>query len=223
MIAREGVLPTVVAMLLAGAALGADAHVGAISGIILALLIVSAFRDRARSIPSAPLALLSPVDGRFVDGSLRRDPWLARESLRLSMRMSVLGMGIIRSPIEGQVREFWVRGGIADDGDLERASSPTSYAIWIQTDEEDDVVVAVFGLRHISRFKLDVAPGERIGHGHRLGFVYFGTAVTVYAPAFSTLSDEAAARFGRSMLGGEHVLASLSSATVDDNEDLATA
>lgn len=223
MIAREGVLPTTVALLLAGAAAGADANVAAVSGITLALVLVWAFRDRARRIPSAPLALLSPVDGRFVDGSLRRDPWLTRESLRLSMRMSVLGMGVIRSPIEGQVREFWVRGGVGDDGDLERASSPTSYAIWIQTDEEDDVVVAVFGRRLISRFKLDVAPGERIGHGHRMGFVYFGTAVTVYAPALSTLSDEAAKRTGRLLAGGEHVLASLTSATADDSKDLATA
>ena len=223
MIAREGVLPTAAALLLAGAGAGAGVRVAALCGIALAVVLVWGFRDRARRIPSDPLALLSPVDGHYVDGSVRKDPWLARESLRLSLRMPALGMGVIRSPIEGQVREFWVRGGIGDDGDLERASSPTSYAIWIQTDEEDDVVVAVFGRRLISRFKLDVAPGERIGHGHRLGFVYFGTAVTVYAPAISGLADEAAVQPGRALVGGEHVLASLSRVTTDGGGDLATA
>lgn len=223
MIAREGVLPVTAALLLAGAAAGTHARLAAALGVVLAIMIVVAFRDRARQVPSAPMALLSPVDGCFVDGSVRRDPWLTRDSLRLSLRLSLLGMGVIRSPIEGQVREFWVRGGVGGDGDLERASSPTSYAIWIRTDEDDDVVVAVFGRRLVSRFKLDVAPGERIGHGHRLGFVYFGTAVTVYAPANSVRVDEAQAHAGRMMTGGEDVMAMLSRTAAATSDALATA
>ena len=202
-------MPTAAALLLAAAAAGVDADIAALCGIALAILLLLAFRDRERSIPSLPLALLSPIDGRFVDGSKRRDPWLQRDSLRLSFRMPVLGMGVIRSPTEGQVREFWVRGGVGDDGDLERASSPTSYALWIRTDEDDDVVIAVFGRPLVSRFKADASPGERIGHGQRLGFVYFGTAVTVYAPEGSALADDIESRTGRAQTGGVDVLGML--------------
>ena len=185
MIAREGAVPAVASLLLSATAVGVDAPIGALAGLLLFGAIVWAFRDHKHPTPSVPLALVSPVDGRIHSVAMRRDPWLDRDCCRISLKMTFLGMGIIRSPTEGQVKEFWVRGGLKRDEDIEQASSPTCYALWVQTDEGDDVVVAVYGRRFISRFKADASPGERIGHGHRLGFIYFGTAVTMYAPATS--------------------------------------
>ncbi|MEM7408458.1 MAG: phosphatidylserine decarboxylase, partial [Pseudomonadota bacterium] len=145
-------------------------------------IVVWIFNDAERVTPAVPLALFAPVDGRMIHADRRRDPWLERPSTRVVVRLPLLGMSVIRCPTEGQIREFWVRGGIGSDGNLETASSPTLYALWIRTDEGDDVVLAVHGRRFISRFRADASPGERVGHGKRLGFIYFGTIVSVYAP-----------------------------------------
>ncbi|MAP11729.1 MAG: hypothetical protein CMQ61_06715 [Gammaproteobacteria bacterium] len=215
MIAREGTLPAVVSLLLSGAALGVDAPLAALAGLTLCFAVLLAFRDDKRVTPSIPLALVSPVDGRVHGVGKRHDPWLNRDCTRVSLKMPSLGMGVIRSPTEGRVREFWVRGGMKKDGDPEHASSPTCYALWIQTDEGDDVVVAVYGRRFISRFKAEASPGERIGHGHRLGFIYFGTAVTLYAPHTSEVDEDLRSR--RRILGGAAVLAYLNHDEVNDD------
>ena len=129
--------------------------------------------------------------------------------MRLSVKLSTLGMGVIRSPTEGQIKDFWVRGGVGRDEDLDAAASPTSYALWIQTDEGDDVVLAVYGRRFVSRFKAEASPGERIGQGKRLGFVYFGTTIVVYAPQNAELEPLLTSAANQRIKGGSQVLATL--------------
>ncbi len=73
----------------------------------------------------------------------------------------------------------------------------------MQTDEGDDIVFAVSSLRPISRFKLYCAPGERVGIGQRIGFIYFGDIVEVFMPAQSRLQAKAgdSAESGCTVLG----------------------
>ena len=76
----------------------------------------------------------------------------------------------------------------------ETGMSPNCYTVQIRGDEGDDVVFAVSSLRPISRFKLYAAPGERVGIGQRIGFLYFGSIVDVYLPATATTATDAGAR-----------------------------
>ena len=209
MIAREGLLPASAALLLTASAAGLEAPLATVAGVCLSLSVVWFFRDNERTVPALPLAVVSPIDGRLVGAGERCDPWLERTCMRISLKLSTLGMRVIRSPIEGQVKEFWVRGGLARDADLETGSSPTCYALWIRTDEGDDVVLAVYGRRLVSRFKAEVAPGERIGQGKRIGFIYFGTAVTVYAPASTLLDSSIKTPTKARVTGGSQVLGTL--------------
>jgi phosphatidylserine decarboxylase len=100
------------------------------------------------------------------------------------MELSGLGIGVLRSPVEGKVMDFWTSaqpcnrpGTVGSTG-----FSPNCYSVWVRTDEADDIVFTVSSLRPISRFKLYYAPGERVGIGQRIGFIYFGDIVEVFMP-----------------------------------------
>lgn len=190
MVSRQGQVPLAASLLLTvagGLLLGVWAVAG---GLAVAGLLVWAFREDAVSTPALPLAAVSPATGALRSIGPRPDPWLAgRESVRVVVQTRLPGFAVLRAPLEGQVKDFWVRGGLrstsgASDGagEAPEDGSPTCYTLWIQTDEGDDVVVAVHGRRVISRFRSFIAPGERVGHGHALGFIYFARAVSIYLP-----------------------------------------
>lgn len=189
MIAREGVLPLVCA-----GALALTVHVTAGTAWSLPLWGVCAwlawlYRAPLASPPKDPLALLAPVSGRVVEVGETRDPWLERSVGRVRVAMAFPGIGAVASPIEGKIMDYWT----ADEpfpairGQASASRSPSCYAVWVQTDEGDDVVFAVSSRMPVSRFKLDMAPGERVGHGRRNGFVYFASFVDVLVPAAATL------------------------------------
>ena len=58
-------------------------------------------------------------------------------------------------------------------------------ALWIQTDEGDDVVVVQVAGLVARRILCYVQPGERIGQGERFGFIRFGSRVDIYLPVGS--------------------------------------
>jgi phosphatidylserine decarboxylase len=135
------------------------------------------------------------------------DVWLDREALRVRVRLRAPGVSVLRSPTEGKITEFWTRAasGPADSGVWNRINQVASYAVWLQTDEGDDVVWVVHASRRFSRFRSDVSPGERIGQGQRSGFVYFAKHIDVYIPQRSQCVVES----GERALAGYSVLANL--------------
>ena len=96
--------------------------------------------------------------------------------------------------------DFWTNLG----SEQAPTGSPTEYTIWVQTDEADDVVFSVV-TRAFSRFKADVAPGERVGQGQRNGFIFFGKRVDVLMPANACAEVSP----GDSILAGSGVIATL--------------
>ena len=185
MIAREGVVPVGIAALSAAAVAYFADPAWSIALWALAAFLLFVFRETKPEIPNLPLAVLSPGDGDVVEVTETRDPWLERDALRVRVALGGLGIGVLRSPVEGKVMDYWTSAQPFDEPGTQRASagSPNCYSVWVQTDEGDDVVFAVSSLRPISRFKLYTAPGERIGFGKRIGFVYFAHAVDVFMPS----------------------------------------
>jgi phosphatidylserine decarboxylase len=184
MIAREGLIPISSAF----AAAAAVAHYAGLAWSLplwgLGAYALYLFRETTPQIPNLPLAVLSPGNGRVIDVSKARDPWLDRDVWRVRVDLDGLGIGVLRSAVEGKVMDYWTSsqpfnepGAVSSTG-----FSPNCYSVWVQTDEGDDVVFAVSSLRPISRFKLDISPGERVGIGQRIGFIYFGSIVEVFMP-----------------------------------------
>lgn len=166
--------------------------------LLLALLLF-VFRDLPRQVPSLPLAAISPVDGEVGSIGIARDPFLQRESLRVRIRQSPLGEFNIHSPIEGQVRSIWT----PETTDITPPQGQ-HVAIHIQTDEQDDVVVAFDRASRFSYHRCYVHSGDRVGQGRRCGFAGFGRRFDVYLPPRSRLSVEQGVR----VRAGRDVLAS---------------
>ncbi len=201
---REGWLVVLVAL---GATVVAYQVCGAWCAAPLALLALGLaflFREPSRSVPPAPLGVVSPVDGRVTEVVPTQDPYLARDALRVQLRMHWYGPFPTRGPIEGKVVQQWyLPRGFLDSESLphkginavqQPAPGMPRYAMWIQTDEADDVVMVVRG-RYIShRMFCYVQPGERVGQGQRCGFVRFTSDVEVYLPATSRVQVAAGDR-----------------------------
>jgi phosphatidylserine decarboxylase len=177
-IAREGVVLLLAAILAAVVVLNFSGLQTSLPFWGLSLLILVIFRDPERDIPSQPMAVVSPADGRVASVTATRDPYLDRESIRVTLQMNPYGVFTTRSPVEGKV--------------LQPPHTPEDtrmpHGVWLQTDEGDDVVMVMM------RGRLNTAPrcyiriGERIGQGKRCGFVHLGGQVDVYLPERSRLA-----------------------------------
>jgi phosphatidylserine decarboxylase len=177
MIAREGLAPLLAVIL---AAVMVMHFIGTLPSLVfwaLGLLVIVLFRDPERDIPSQPLAVVSPADGRVVSIRNGDDPYLQRQSIRVTVQMHPYGVFTTRSPIEGKVLE---PPNYPDD-----ARKP--HGVWLQTDEGDDIVMVMTRGRLNSEPRCYIRFGERTGQGKRCGFVHLGGRVDIYLPANSRM------------------------------------
>jgi phosphatidylserine decarboxylase len=195
MIAREGFIPIGATCIAAALVVHFADPLWSLPLWLAAAALIYLFRDLEPTVPNLPLAVLSPVNGRVIEITEARDLWLERDACRALVAMGDFGIGVLRSPVEGKVMDFWTSAQPFNRPDTLVATgfSPNCYSTWVQTDEGDDVVFAVSSLRPISRFKLYVSPGERIGIAQRIGFVYFGNVVEVFMPTQTQLDAAAGA------------------------------
>lgn len=175
MIAQEGRL---ISFLLGSMVVILHIFLGLIVWPLWGLVFVFAwlYRDPVRKIPSAPLGLVSPSDGRIIAVGNKYDPFLKRDALCISMQMHWYGVYSLRAVTEGKIMQHW----------LHQPDNPQTshlqHVIWIQTDEGDDVIVALHAGGRFNRMHCYANAGERIGQGKRCGFIPFGTRIDVYLP-----------------------------------------
>ena len=127
--------------------------------------------------------MLAPADGRIVAVEQARDPWLAREALKISVFMNVFNVHSNRSPVEATVRQRWYHAGSFLNAALDKASLENERsALWLRTPDGQDVTcVQIAGLvaRRIVCFARE---GDNLGAGQRIGMIRFGSRVDVYLP-----------------------------------------
>ena len=191
LIAREGwtaLTVTIAAAFLLYAMLGIA---GAAPAIVLFMLLVVNFRDPERETPSLPLALVCPLNGRVVNAGTGYDPWLGRNSVTIAVTSGLFDVHSLFCPIEGKLIEQWTQPKHEDVG-VRRHAHTLAYLI--RTDEGDDIVLEITQGRWKGRVRFPHQPGERVGHGRRIGFAALGCRATVYAPDSSRLEIEAGSR-----------------------------
>lgn len=153
---------------------------------LLAVFVIQFFRDPPRKIPAEPLGIVCSADGRVIAVGQVHDPYLDRQALKISVFMNVFNVHSNRSPTEGKIMERWYHRGGFINASLDKASEQNERnALWIQTDESDDVVVVQVAGLVARRILCYVQPGERIGQGERFGFIRFGSRVDIYLPVGS--------------------------------------
>lgn len=195
LIAREGVL-LLLGMCLAAVMVQHFFNLQAsIPFWLLVLATAVIFRDPERDIPAVPLAVVSPADGRVASVTAMRDPYLDRDSIRITLQMNPYGVFTTRSPVEGKVLQ-----PPGNSHDLRRP-----HGVWLQTDEGDDVVMVIMRSRLHTAPRCYIDIGDRIGQGKRCGFVHFGGRIDVYLPARSRVAVTA----GDWVCSGADVIATL--------------
>ena len=159
------------------------------------IVILFLFRDFSRVVPSQPLAIVSPLDGKVIKVEEAYDPYLKRVSQCIHLKQNALGEYNIHSPCEGKVENLWVIS----------PTEPTysQLALLIQTDEEDEVVV-VANLQSIFRHATcSMSVGEKLGQGQRCGFMAFSCGIVLYLPSSAHITIKA----GQSVRAGSDKLA----------------
>ena len=168
---------------------------------LVALVCVYLCRDPPRKVPPIPLAILAPVDGRVLSVTKVHDPYLNRPANRLHISMNPWDVYSVHSPMEGKVLNQWFSTPGADAN-----CNRCVYAQWIQSDEQDDVVL-VMRPRSLARrwTRCYVQSGERIGQGQRCGFTPLGAKCELYLPEKCRIEVKA----GDRLIAGTAVLATL--------------
>jgi phosphatidylserine decarboxylase len=165
----------------------------------LPLLVAWLYRDPHRVLPSDPLGLVSPVNGKVVIAEAHPDPFLGRDAFLFRIAMSLSDIYSIRSVTEGKIIQQWLD---PEDDDDDRS---LAHAIQVKTDEDDDIMIVLRPGRFFKKLSCDAVIGQRIGQGHRCGIIPFGSSVDVYVPASSNIE----VNIGDSVEAGTTRLASL--------------
>ena len=136
------------------------------------------FRDPQRDISAAPLGVVSPVDGRVIDVDPVDKGVLQGEAHRIRIQIDAFGTYTARAPIEGQIMDL---RSVAADKVIDYRTN----ALWIRTDEGDDVVLQFAG------FRFGLAPrsfgrfGERVGQGQRCAYLRLTRIAELHVPIAS--------------------------------------
>jgi len=133
------------------------------------------FRDPRRQIPAMPLGVVSPVDGRVTAVDLVDRGVVQGEAQRIFISIDALGTYTARCPVEGVIKDL---NTLAAD----RVVDYRTNALWVQTDEGDNVILQFHGYRFGFAPSAFVRYGERIGQGQRCAYLRLTRVAEVHLP-----------------------------------------
>jgi phosphatidylserine decarboxylase len=197
-VAAEGI-PFLLVMALVVAATWYFAGVAwAILPLSLLVYLYLIFRDPRRIVPSAPLGVVSPVDGKVVEVTTTDEGVPEGQAHRIVIRVSSFGTYTARSPVEGKV------------GDLSATAPPGSPAddkagLWLVTDEGENVVLRFPGNRFGLAPRGFLNYGERLGQGQRCAYL----RLTKFAELELPIDAKITVSVGERVAAGSHLLATL--------------
>jgi phosphatidylserine decarboxylase len=197
-ISREGVPFVILAVALVGLAIRSLDPVYVAGAVTVLVVVFLVFRDPPRSIPASPLGVISPVDGTVVAVDQVDQGVLHGKAHRIRIRINSFGTYTARAPVEGKIGDLR-----ADNGD-----NPVDYqtnALWIRTDEGEDVVLQFsghrFGLAPRSFYQF----GERVGQGQRFAYL----RVTRFAELHLSITSQVLVSPGETVVAGIDLLGKL--------------
>lgn len=147
------------------------------------VFVLQFFRDPQRQSPSDPRLVLSAADGKVVFAGKARDPYLERDSYKVSVFMDVFSVHSNRAPVGGTIQDVWYTPGKFINAALDKSSeSNERSALWIRDAADRDIVVVQVAGLIARRILCYVKKGDAISPGERYGFIRFGSRVDIYVP-----------------------------------------
>ena len=157
--------------------------------LILTVLVINFFRDPERVIPQAPNAILAPADGKVIFvGPTFEDRFLKKETLKISIFMSIFNVHVNRIPFPGEVESIHYEKGTFFAASLDKASLDNEHnAVVLRTPEGEKIVFVQIAGLIARRIDCWVQPGARVQQGERFGMIRFGSRLDVFVPSNSQL------------------------------------
>lgn len=155
----------------------------AVAAALLVLTLYLIFRDPRRAVPASPLGVVSPVDGRVVDVELTDTGILHGKAHVIRIQIDSFGTYTARAPVEGKIMDL---RSVAGD----RVVDYRTNALWIQTDEGDDVVLRFHGYRFGLAPQSFIRFGERVGQGQRCAYLRLTRFAEIQLPIESKILVE---------------------------------
>jgi phosphatidylserine decarboxylase len=152
----------------------------AVAAVLLLFVLYLVFRDPRRTIPASPRGVVSPVDGQVADVELTDKGVLQGEAHVIRIQINSFGTYTARAPVEGKIMDLRAVSG-------DRVIDYRTNALWIQTDEGQDIVLGFFG------YRLGLAPrsflrfGERVGQGERCAYLRLTRFAEIHLPIESNI------------------------------------
>ena len=147
------------------------------------------FRDPLRYVPSVALGVCSPVDGKVQEVGRVEKGAMGVPVLRIVIRVDSLGTYTARAPVEGYIKDLGKK------------------ALWIQTDEGQDVVLSFSGYRFGLAPKSFARFGERLGQGQRCAYLRLTRLAELQIPADGKILVEP----GQTVVAGADVIGNVPS------------
>ncbi len=182
-VAREGIPFLLIALIGLGVAVHLMQLVWAGVAAVVFIVLFFVFRDPHRGIPASPLGVVSPVDGKIQKIELVDKGVLHGEAQVIHIRIDAFGTYTARAPVEGLIKDLRSIAG-------EKVIDYRTNALWLQTDEGEDIVLQFTG------YRLGLAPrsfiryGERVGQGQRCAYLRLTRVAEVHLPIESTILVE---------------------------------
>ena len=170
------------------------------------------FRDPPRRPPDGEDLVVSAADGRVADITpVGADGPLGESGVRVGVFMSIFNVHVNRAPLDARVtRIVHHPGRFFDARSPEALERNESVAIGMACgfgDGERTVLVRQVAGKVARRIVTDLAEGQAVTRGQRIGMIKFGSRLEVYLPA--SLSPDVRVAVGQRVTAGESVLARL--------------
>ena len=197
-VAREGVPFLLLAAAVFGFSLRYLDVIFVIMAAMLFFVLFLVFLDPRRIIPASPLGVVSPVDGQIISVDLVDKGVLQGEAHRIQIRINSMGTYTARAPVEGKISDL---RSVA----REQVVDYRTNALWIKTDEGDDIVLQFHG------YRFGLAPlsfaryGERVGQGQRFAYLRLTRIAELHLP----IESKILVKPGQSVVAGTQLIGKL--------------
>ena len=194
---RGVIAPEGIPFLLAGIALAAVLSFvwprtlpASVFGVLVTVFVVWFFRNPDRVPPGLPGAVISPADGKIVyAGDNPPGRYFGEPGKRVSVFMSLFDVHVNRAPVSGRVVSVQYHPGRFLMANVEKASLANEQnGVLLETPDGQRVAYVQIAGFVARRIVCDVAPGNAVRAGQRVGIICFGSRVDILLPASASLN-----------------------------------